>query len=159
MIVLKNGIEHANGTHEGASVLISCRYDREAFEEVARDGCLAGAGRKCDLTEPECPGHAGPESSDVCSLLPTVFHTQGTKDFISRRAPLKGSVVPSSPAQVRGMGRSPIPAETSLCSAGARWPGRGAEQRTAFWSLPYTTSCVCSWKDDPWQLQANFPGT
>lgn len=50
-------------------VLISCRYDREAFEEVARDGCLARAGRKCDLTEPECPGHAGPESSDVCSLL------------------------------------------------------------------------------------------
>lgn len=140
-------------------VLISCRYDREAFEEVARDGCLAGAGRKCDLMEPECPGHAGPESSDVCSLLLTLFHAQGTKDFISRRAPLKGSVVPSSPAQVRGRGRSPIPAETSLCSAGARWPGRGAEQRTAFWSLPYTTSCVCSWKDDPWQLQANFPGT
>lgn len=71
-------------------VLISCRYDREAFEEVARDGCLAGAGRNCDLTEPECPGHAGPESSDVCSLLPTLFHAQGTKDFISRRAPLKG---------------------------------------------------------------------
>lgn len=88
-------------------VLISCRYDREAFEEVARDGCLAGAGRKCDLTEPECPGHAGPESCDVCSLLPTLFHAQGTKDFISRRAPLKGSVVPSSPAQVWGMGRSP----------------------------------------------------
>lgn len=87
-------------------VLISCRYDREAFEEVARHGCLAGAGRKCDLTEPECPGHARPESSDVCSLLPTLFHAQGTKDFISRRAPLKGSVVPSSPAQVRGTGRS-----------------------------------------------------